>query len=260
MPESSIVIFADGPNQNRYRDLGIDKESLNIFACADAHEIMERLKANVVLIDCGVHARKGIKLLKEIKARHPQVPVVFLTDASSEELAIAAFRSGAREYFANPVNRLVLRKTIKTLVNIRKKMSEVRMALSPVPDDDLKMIPGFEVRDMPPRLQEILSYIEENLADQISLASLAEHLRMSKYHFSRYFRKYIGMSPIKYLNLARVQRAKGLLRRDDLTIREIAYRVGYDDLGALLRNFKKIEGRTPSDFRRRPGGDHCGAM
>ncbi len=260
MPESSIVIFAEGPSQSRYRDFGIEKESLSIHTCSEAADILERLRANVVIIDCGLRAQVGLKLLREIKARHPRIPIIFLTDASSEELAVAAFRSGAREYFVNPVNRVVLKKTVKSLVELQKSASEIRLPYSPITDADHKSLPELDGRFLPPRLREILSYIEENLSGKIALASLAHQARMSKHHFSRYFAKHVGMSPIKYVNFARIQRAKKLIWRDDLTIKEIAHQVGYDDQVALLRNFKKVEGKTPSEFRRRPGGNHCGFM
>jgi YesN/AraC family two-component response regulator len=260
MPESSIVIFADGPSQSRYRDFGIEKESLSIYACSESADILEQLKANVVVIDCGLSAKRGLTLLKKIKARHPRIPVIFLTDASSEELAVAAFRSGAREYFVNPVNRVILKRTVKGLVKLQKETSEIRLPYSPISDADHKSLPELDVRYLPLRLREILSYIEENLSGKIALTSLAHQARMSKHHFSRYFGKHVGMSPIKYVNFARIQRAKKLIWRGDLTIKEIAHQVGYDDQSALLRNFKKVEGKTPSEFRRRPGGDHCGFM
>lgn len=260
MPESSIVIFADGPNQYRYRDLGIDKESLNIFTCGDAVGILERLKANVVLIDCGVDTRKGLKLLKEIKAKQPQIPVIFLTDASSEELAISAFRAGTREYFANPVNRLILKKTIRRLVEVRKRTAETRKPFSLFPEAEPEVTSDFDKKRLPPRLGEALIYINENLTNKITLSSLAAGLRMSKYHFSRYFRKFVGMSPMKYVNSVRIKRAKQLLAREDLTITEIAHLVGYDGLNGLLRNFKKETGRTPTEVRKRRDRDHCGVM
>jgi len=260
MPVSSIVIFADGSSQYRYRDLGIDKESLHIFACADAAGILDRLGANVVLIDCGTSSRKGLKLLGEIKALHPQIPVVFITDASSEELAIAAFRAGAREYFANPVNRIVLKKTIWRLVEFRKKTAEPRKPLSPLPNVEWETTSDLEKKRLPVRLGEILLYIDESLTERITLSLLAARARMSKYYFSRYFRKHVGKSPMKYVNSARIKRAIVLLEREDLTITEIAHRVGYVDLNALIRHFKKETGRTPTDVRKRRGRNHCGEM
>ncbi len=257
---SSIVIFADGASQNRYLDIVFDKENPKIFSCADAARIMESLNADVVLIDCGIMVKKGLRLLKEIKARHPRIPVVFLNDASSEEVAIAAFRSGAREYFAKPVNRLVLRRTIRRIVEVRKKTLGERRPLSPASDEELKMHPDFDIQNLPPRLREALLYIDEYLAEKITLSSLAQGMRSSKFHFARNFQKHIGMSPMKYVNFARIQRAKVLLLREDLTITEIAQQVGYDDLSALNRNFKKIIGVTPTEFRNRPARDHCGFM
>lgn len=264
MRESSIVIFAESHSLNRYRGLGVEKESLTIFSCAEAGSVIEGLKAHVVIVDCGVRTKRGLKLLKEIKAWHPEIPVIFITDSSSEELAITAFRSGAREYYANPVNQVRLKKTINQLIEIRKKASSRRTPFLHVPDAELESIADLEpIADLddqkiPARLRESLLHIDESLTEKLTLSSLAQNLRMSKYHFSRFFRKHIGMSPMKYVNAARIRRAKELLNRDDLRISEIAHMVGYDDLSAFLRNFKKSMGTTPTEFRNRPGGDACG--
>ncbi len=64
----------------------------------------------------------------------------------------------------------------------------------------------------------------------------------------------LGMSPLEYLTLLRVEHAKELLASTDLTIREISARTGYYDAGSFIRRFKQVTGETPLQYRRGRGG------
>ena len=63
----------------------------------------------------------------------------------------------------------------------------------------------------------------------------------------------MGMSPLEYLTLLRVERAKELLSSTALTIREISAQVGYYDPGSFIRRFKQVTGETPLQYRRGRG-------
>lgn len=251
MPESSIIIFADGPSQHFYHLLDIPDESFNVFACDEAFRLVNSLKANVVLIDCGFKARMGLKILKEIKKVKPQIPVILITDQSSEEIAIAALKSGVREYFKKPVNLLVLRNTIEELIRLKRKSMNIRLPFGqtrnnfPAPDG----LPND--KKFTPHLSKIFMYIEDNLSEDITLKTLAESARMSRCHFARYFKKELGISPMKYVNALRVERSKKLLRTTDSLITAIAFQVGYNDVNRFIRHFKKLTGKTPTAYRKK---------
>lgn len=94
-------------------------------------------------------------------------------------------------------------------------------------------------------------YINDNYTDtNISVASVAEHFSVSPSHLSQLFRKKYGISALEYIHSRRLDTAKLLLRESDATVESIAVQVGYSNALALIRQFRKAEDRTPTEYRR----------
>ena len=72
---------------------------------------------------------------------------------------------------------------------------------------------------------------------------------MSRSNLMRVFRAATGQSPIEYLLRLRIQKAMALLRNTDLTITEIAMEVGFNDSNYFTRQFKRVQGSSPTRFR-----------
>lgn len=100
------------------------------------------------------------------------------------------------------------------------------------------------------RLRRAIEAINESLETGISLDELAEATGVSVSHFEVLFKKSTGMSPHQYLLRCRVERAKELLRCEDLSLAQVAVRTGFCDHSHLTRHFKRIVGITPRDFRK----------
>lgn len=106
-------------------------------------------------------------------------------------------------------------------------------------------------RDAPmEQLQQLCAYIEEHLADDITLEGLATQLHFHPNYFIPFFKKHYGLSPLKYVAGLRLQRAKELLRSTALPVAEVAARAGFHDLYHFSRRFKEQTGYSPSDFRK----------
>lgn len=101
-----------------------------------------------------------------------------------------------------------------------------------------------------PRIAEAISHLESNPAQTVSLAALASLARMSKRTFIRAFREATGVTPIAYGIQVRVNRAAGLLRSGDEPITEIAFRTGFTDSNYFTRQFRKLVGLSPRQYRR----------
>lgn len=89
----------------------------------------------------------------------------------------------------------------------------------------------------------------EQAPAELSLARVAAESGMAPASFSRFFKRATGRTFISYVNELRIGRACRLLLETDLTITEIAYRVGFNNLSNFNRRFRKIRGEAPRDYR-----------
>jgi AraC family transcriptional regulator len=98
--------------------------------------------------------------------------------------------------------------------------------------------------------KRVAAYIEEHVTDDIPLATLAELARLSPYHFSRSFKHSFGMPPHRYHASRRMDRAKQLLAKRDLSVTTIALESGFSDTSTFSAAFHRLTGETPSHYRR----------
>lgn len=100
-------------------------------------------------------------------------------------------------------------------------------------------------------IAEGLKYIESNFTSQISVAFLAEKCAMSETSFRRNFKEITGKSPVKYINLLKIEKAKELLKSSEITIDEIVDFLSFYDKAYFHKIFKKEVGVTPAQYRKR---------
>lgn len=103
------------------------------------------------------------------------------------------------------------------------------------------------------RIKQMLRCIEENYASELSTAAIAASAMISESECLRCFRDTIGMPPIKYLKLYRVQKAAELLGATDERIAEIGALCGFQDTSYFTKTFRELKGMTPGEYRRRQG-------
>ena len=97
----------------------------------------------------------------------------------------------------------------------------------------------------------VAAYIEEHLAEQIPLATLAELARLSPYYFCRAFKQSFGMPPHRYHNSRRIEQAKTLLAKPVSSVTSIGFSVGFSETSSFSVAFRKTTGFTPTAYRRR---------
>ncbi len=100
------------------------------------------------------------------------------------------------------------------------------------------------------RIGEAISHLETNFQEPIDLDRLARIAHMSQRNFNRSFQAALGSSPIAHLVQLRVNRGASLLRRTEQSVTEIAFQVGFTDSNYFARQFRKLLGVTPSQYRK----------
>ncbi|MBP3886217.1 MAG: helix-turn-helix transcriptional regulator [Cellulosilyticum sp.] len=100
------------------------------------------------------------------------------------------------------------------------------------------------------QIERALTYVAEKYAEPLKIEELADECHMSEPHFRRLFGEYMNMSPLEYINLIRIQKACELIKKTNDSMRNIAIKVGYPTPCTFDRNFKKIVGMPPNEWRR----------
>lgn len=99
--------------------------------------------------------------------------------------------------------------------------------------------------------RKLTTFIEQRLSGPISLTQLAEVVKLSPSHFCRTFGQSYGTSPLRYVLMRRVERAKTLLLGAEMPLAEIALECAFSDQSALCRAFRRQTGESPAVWRRR---------
>ncbi|MBO0808301.1 MAG: helix-turn-helix transcriptional regulator [Actinobacteria bacterium] len=101
------------------------------------------------------------------------------------------------------------------------------------------------------RLRRARDRMDREYAEPLDVPALARTALMSTAHFSRRFREAYSETPYSYLMTRRIERAKALLRRGDLSVTEVCFAVGCTSLGSFSARFNELVGETPSAYRAR---------
>jgi transcriptional regulator GlxA family with amidase domain len=115
-----------------------------------------------------------------------------------------------------------------------------------------------------PRLRELVllrrvrDRMDREYAQPLDVEALARGVHLSAGHLSRQFRLAYGESPYAYLMTRRIERAKALLDRGDLSVTDVCFAVGCSSLGTFSTRFTELVGMSPSAYRRQAAGHLAG--
>jgi len=97
--------------------------------------------------------------------------------------------------------------------------------------------------------KRVVEFIEEHLAEDVSLLTLADIVDLSVYHFARAFKRSFGVPPHRYHMDRRMDRARSLLQRPELSVTQIGIQIGFRETSSFTRAFRKITGLAPTEYR-----------
>ena len=102
---------------------------------------------------------------------------------------------------------------------------------------------------MDKRVEKIIQMMREDVRGELSLGEFAQSVNLSVWRLCHIFKSDIGMPPIRYLRLLRMERARNLLESSFLSVKEIAFQVGLNDESHFVRDFKSTYGFSPALYR-----------
>jgi AraC family transcriptional regulator len=99
------------------------------------------------------------------------------------------------------------------------------------------------------RLRRVLDHVEAHLGEEMTLAELAGIACLSPFHFSRCFKRTVGVGPQRYVLRRRIERAREMIRRTDEPLASVAQALGFADQSHFTKAFRRETGLTPARFR-----------
>ena len=99
------------------------------------------------------------------------------------------------------------------------------------------------------RLMKVLEHVHNHIDEYVEIDTLADVACVTKPYLIRLFKGELGMSPLQYINMKKVERAQLLLLTEDMAVKEVAWRLGFNDHSYFIRLFKKLSGTTPQEYR-----------
>jgi len=133
------------------------------------------------------------------------------------------------------------------MYQLRTKSQLVEL-LAELAEEGCFHIPSFRKNSNLQR--DMISYIQENFTEKLTLEMLAQEFHLSEKYVSRYFKEQFAISFMQYVGHLRMERAKLLLQSSELSITEIAFSSGYPSVNLFIRNFKEVHQVTPLQYRK----------
>lgn len=99
-----------------------------------------------------------------------------------------------------------------------------------------------------PLLEEVVSYMKEHLSEKLTFPMLTTHFSVSPTTMKKLFRKYYGSGTMEYLVTLRIERAKELLRKENMSCTEIAFACGFCSIHHFSKTFKEASGMSPTEY------------
>ncbi len=102
------------------------------------------------------------------------------------------------------------------------------------------------------QLGSAIEYVDKNYPNNFKIADLANECHMSETHFRRIFQEKMNMTPVEYVNFVRVRKACELIDKTDISMEDVAEKVGFVTPSTFNRNFRRIIGTSPYQWKKRP--------
>ena len=186
----------------------------------------------------------GFDLTREIKSSPitNHLPVILITSLSDEDSRLEGIKAGADAFFVKPFDPKLLVYTINSLIKTRKILQSKFSKTTIGVDFDQKL--GRDDRKF---LEKAIKIVEDNISNfEFDVESFCKAINYSQPQTYRRIKSITNLSISEFIRTIRLKRAYDLLRKGDLSIKEIAYSVGFNDPNYFTKSYVRLFGARPS--------------
>ncbi len=214
-----------------------------IEVCSDGVSAVNACKEtipDIALLDIEMPISNGLEVARILHSINPGIHILFLTAHGTFEYAKKAISIGVDDYLTKPYEEKELFEAVSRIVEriFEKQQKDIYTLIKEITDFSSTQADH-------PIVRKVQTYIEQHYPEKITLESLAEDLGFSPGYISKCLKKYIHKSFSTLLLDHRIHESVKLLANENLTVSEIAYRVGFSDPNYFYKCFQKTMGVPP---------------
>ncbi|MDR0430569.1 MAG: response regulator [Tannerellaceae bacterium] len=214
---------------------------------ATGWELAEKIIPDIVISDIMMPVMDGLELCAKIKnhVNTSHIPVILLTARTSILQVEEGMMTGADDYITKPFDAELLKIRIRNMIENRRKAKQAYLR-------------NFAVGISAPKTETIdkafmdraYDYVKFNMSNpDLNIEEFGRQLHLSRTQLFRKVKALTGMSPSLFISTLRLKYAAELLLESSLTVSEIAYQVGFNNLSYFTSSFRKLYNITPTEYR-----------
>ena len=243
-----VVIIDDEPIivEGLIRTIEWEKKGCKVvgfaYDGAEGISLIQKEQPDIIFSDISMPKIDGLTMIAGVKSQFPDTYITILTGYRDFDYAQKAISLGVSRFLLKPSKMDELEEALSFMVQELKKnkSDEEQMIDESITEENDAS--SFVVRNAK-------KYIEENYMNKLTLSDVADHIYVSQWHLSKLLNKYCGKNFSEILNTIRINEAKKLLANPSYRIGDITEMVGFSDIAHFSRVFKKIEGKSPNEYR-----------
>ncbi|MFV5685689.1 response regulator transcription factor [Flavobacterium sp. GB2R13] len=210
----------------------------NVVSVEQAILLIEKTPPDLVLIDINLKREKDGVNLGHYLLKKGGIPYVYITSCSDKFTLERVKETYPQGFIVKPFKKIDILTTVSLALNNFKQNNIEATKTSDIIDLEVPYI-----------LKGIVSYIEDNINEKITISDLSLRSRWKEQHFIRVFTNYIGETPYQFILSKKIAMAKKMIIETDIPVIEIGFELGFQSHANFCNAFKKITSKTPTNFR-----------
>lgn len=230
----------------------------HITTCNNGNEALKLIyqkQPDAIISDVMMPEMDGISFCKKLKQNTSfnHIPIILLTAKSDEDTNVMALKYGADAYLTKPFYIEVVRRTALNLVQLRQQLSNVYSGKQ----DNEDKIAKIEIESPDEKLMNrIMRVVNKNISNpNLSIEMICEEVGISRAHLFRKLKELTNQSARDFIRNIRLKLAEDLLMQGNVTISEIAEKVGFSSISSFSAAFKDKYGLSPNQWRAAKAGN-----
>ncbi len=218
----------------------------------EALRVMKKQTPDIIISDLMMPIMDGNVFVKEVKQSEifGHIPIIVLSAKSQTSSRIDLYATGADNYLTKPFDINELNVVVMNTLEQRKKVTN---RFHKTYFENTEVGERSEEKKLPAEaklVEDSIHYITEHLdSPDLNVKSLLQHLGLGRNKYQKEIKQYTGLTPVEFIRSVRLNTAREKLRDYSLSISEVAYAVGFNNLSYFSRSFKQEFGRLPSEDR-----------